>query len=80
MISGSHVLGGPHRRAGAGFSQPIVIGDGCWVGACSVILGGVTLGDGCVVGAGALVLAGNYPPNVLLAGVPAKIKKELSPE
>jgi maltose O-acetyltransferase len=77
LVSGSHVLGGHQRRAGPGLSQPIVIGDGCWVGARSLILGGAGIGAGCVVAAGAVVLAGTYPPNVLLAGVPAVLKREL---
>jgi maltose O-acetyltransferase len=80
MITGSHELGPMVRRAGKGTSRPIVIGDGCWIGARSILVGGATVGAGSVVGAGALVLAGDYPPNVLLAGVPAVIKKKLSPE
>ncbi|MGC4118197.1 MAG: hypothetical protein QM765_27335 [Myxococcales bacterium] len=80
FVTGSHELGGSFRRAGPGHSQEIVVGAGCWIGACSVILGGAKIGDGSVVAAGAIVLPGDYPPNVLLAGVPAVVKKKLPEE
>lgn len=80
LVTGSHVLGDSKRRAGDGFSEPIVIGHGCWIGARSVILGGVTIGDGCVIAAGSVVVPGEYPDHVLLSGVPAIIKKTLPSE
>ena len=75
---GSHLIGSPLRRAGAGHSQSITIGDGCWIGTSSLILGGAHVGRGTVIAAGAVVVAGTYPENVLLAGVPAKILKTYS--
>lgn len=54
---------------------PIVIGDGCFIGANSIILKGTTLGKNCVVGAGSVV-HGSFPANVIIAGNPAKIIKE----
>ena len=72
---GSHHVGSSFRRAGSGHSQSITIGDGCWIGMSSLILGGAHIGSGTVVAAGSVVLAGTYPENVLLAGVPAKIHK-----
>lgn len=55
----------------------IKIGKGCWIGAKVTILDGVTIGDNCVIAAGATVLKGVYPDYVVLAGVPAKIIKNL---
>ena len=52
----------------------IVIGDNCWIGAKVTILDGVHLGNGCVVAAGAVVTK-DFPDNVVIAGVPAKIIK-----
>ena len=36
--------------------RPISIGDGCFIGANSIILKGTILGKNCVVGAGSVVL------------------------
>ena len=58
------------------YALPIRIGNGCWIGANAVILGGVSIGDGAVVAAGAVVTK-DIPPHVLAAGVPAKVIKKL---
>lgn len=55
--------------------RPIVIGEGCFIGANSIILKGTTLGRNVVVGAGSVV-CGKFPDNVVIAGNPAKIIKE----
>lgn len=74
---GSHHLdlAGP-RMAGTGLSKPIIIGDGTWIGAGAVILGGVTLANNTVVAAGAVVTKSLNRPYSLVAGVPATICKE----
>lgn len=76
FITGSHLVGPASRRAGAGTVKSITVGDGCWIGAGSRILGGVTIGSGVVVAAGSVVTR-DVPPNTLAAGVPAVIKKNL---
>lgn len=58
--------------------KPIVIGEGCFLGANSMILKGTTLGRNVVVGAGSVV-CGTFPDNVIIAGNPAKIIKENLP-
>lgn len=75
--TGSHLidLDGPHT-AGAGFAKPIVINNGAWLGAGSLILPGVTIGEKAVVAAGAVVTA-DVPPRVLVGGVPARIIRRL---
>ena len=55
--------------------RPIVIDDGCFIGANSIILKGTTMGKNCVVGAGSVV-SGTFPDNVIVAGNPAKIVKQ----
>jgi maltose O-acetyltransferase len=75
MVTGSHLLGYGGRRAGKTMSSAINVGDGCWIGARSILLGGVELGPGCVVAAGSTVIPAVYPCNVLLAGAPAVVKK-----
>lgn len=73
---GSHLMGDSIRRAGSPTARSIRIGDGCWIGARALILGGVTIGNSSVIAAGAVVIA-NVPPNSLVAGVPARIKRVL---
>jgi acetyltransferase-like isoleucine patch superfamily enzyme len=53
----------------------IHIGSDVWIGAHSVILGGVTIGDGAIVAAGAVV-RDNIPANMIVGGVPARILGE----
>ena len=57
-------------------TNSVVIGDDIWVGANAVILPGVTIGNHSVVAAGAVVTK-DVPPHSLVAGVPAKIIKEI---
>jgi maltose O-acetyltransferase len=75
-ITASHETGWATRRCGVCVPQPIVIEDGCWIGARATILPGVTVGRGSVVAAGAVVTA-DVPPNTLVGGVPAKPIKTL---
>jgi len=56
--------------------DPIRIGNYCWIGANAVILPGVELGEGVIVGAGAVV-TNSFPDHVIIAGVPAKIIRDL---
>ena len=79
LHAGSHEPGIKGRRAGMAFGGEIKIGAGCWLGTNTTILAGVELGQGIIVAAGSVVTAGCYPNNVLLAGVPAQIKKRLKP-
>lgn len=76
FVTGSHAIGSSHRRAAEGEASPIYIGDGCWIGAYCIILGGTRIGNGCVVAAGS-VITQDVPDNMLVAGVPARIKREL---
>ena len=55
--------------------RPIRIGDGCFIGANSIILKGTTLGKNCVVGAGSVV-HGTWPDNSIIAGNPARMVGE----
>lgn len=57
-------------------NQDIKIGKGCWLGGNCTILGGANVGDGCIIAAGSVVLPGKYPSYKIMAGVPAKIKKD----
>jgi acetyltransferase-like isoleucine patch superfamily enzyme len=66
----------PARRDEAPPSQPIVLEDNVWLAARVIVLPGVTIGCNSVVGAGSVVTH-DVPPNVLSAGVPAKVIRSL---
>lgn len=55
----------------------VKIGEKCWIGMNSVILPGVNLGNNTIVAAGAVVTKSFPQGKVVLAGVPAKIVKEI---
>jgi acetyltransferase-like isoleucine patch superfamily enzyme len=54
----------------------IKIGNNVWVGWGSIILKGVTIGDNSIVAAGAVVVK-DVPSNVIVAGNPAKVIKQI---
>ena len=57
-------------------AKPVRIGDGVLVGANAVVLEGLRVGKGSVVAAGAVVVK-DVPPGVVVAGVPARIIKNV---
>jgi len=58
------------------YKGDIVIREGAWIGAKSIILSGITVGKGSVVGAGSVVTK-NIPDFCLAAGNPAKVIKKI---
>lgn len=56
---------------------PVIIGNNVWIGDKATILPGVTIGDGVIVAANSVVTH-DIPPYSMVAGVPAKIIKQLS--
>ena len=74
----NHNFADPNKRIdeqGVG-TIPVVIEDDIWIGANAVILPGVTIGHHSVVAAGAVVTK-NVPPHSLVAGIPAKVIKQI---
>lgn len=61
---------------GTTYPAPVVIGDNVWIGSNATILGGVTIGENAVVAAGAVV-SRDVPPNCVVAGVPARVVKQI---
>jgi acetyltransferase-like isoleucine patch superfamily enzyme len=78
IIAVNHVFDDPERP----FSQQgitaegIVIEDDVWLGAGAIITDGVRVGRHAVVAAGAVVTK-DVPPYTVVAGVPAKVIKEI---
>ncbi|MHA7273197.1 gamma carbonic anhydrase family protein [Arthrobacter sp. Bz4] len=55
------------------------IGDDCLIGMSATVMNGAVIGAGSLVAAGAVVLEGTQvPPRSLVAGVPAKVRRELT--
>jgi maltose O-acetyltransferase len=79
ISAATHPIDPTLRAAGAEFTAPITIGDNVWIGANATICPGVTIGNNVVVGAGAVVTK-DFPDNVVIGGVPAKVLKQIKVE
>jgi acetyltransferase-like isoleucine patch superfamily enzyme len=66
----------PLERHKIGKVGTIVIGNNCWIGNNVVILKNSKIGNNSIVAVGALV-SGEFPDNVIIGGVPAKVIKEI---
>lgn len=76
FITGSHEIGTSDRRAGKGLLFKIKVGEGCWLGARTMIVGNINIGAASIVAAGSVVTK-EVGRNHLVAGVPAKLLKNL---
>lgn len=56
--------------------KSVTLKKGCWVGANSILLPGVTIGENAVVGAGSIVTK-DVPPRSVAVGNPAKVIKQI---
>ena len=65
------------RTGAIGVNKPITIGKDCWIGAGSIIVGGVSIGDGTTIGAGSVVTR-DIPAGVLAAGNPCRVIRAAS--
>lgn len=77
FLNSTHEVGSSEKRAGKYAPMAIIVGDGCWIGANSLIMPGVTIGDGVIIAAGSVVTK-CCDSNWLYGGVPAKKIKELN--
>lgn len=66
----------PKLRREPGEIGEIKIGSNVWIGNNAIILKNTIIGDNTIVAAGAVV-SGNFPANVIIGGVPAKVIKDL---
>lgn len=58
------------------YTDPVTIGDRCWIGANVTICPGVTIGENSVIGAGSVVTK-DIPPNVIAAGNPCRVLRPI---
>jgi len=60
-------------------ARPVVLAENVWIGTNAFVGKGVSIGKNSIVGAGAIVTK-DVPENVVVAGNPAKIVKQLNPD
>lgn len=58
------------------YTDPVKIGNNCWIGANAVICPGVTIGDNSVIGAGSVVTH-DVPANTVAAGNSCRVIREI---
>jgi acetyltransferase-like isoleucine patch superfamily enzyme len=78
IVAVNHVFDDPTRPfVEQGITaQGIVIEDDVWIGSGAIITDGVRIGKGAVIAAGAVVTR-DVPPHTVVAGVPARVIKEI---
>lgn len=76
IYTAAHDLRAEARIQGWEVAKAIVIEDNVWLGGSAILLPGVTIGRNAVVGAGAVVTR-SVPANVVVAGNPARVIREI---
>lgn len=71
-----HPLNPEDRAMGMSYAFPIKVGNNVWIGGNVTVLPGITIGDNSIVGAGSVVTK-NIPSNVMAAGNPCRIIKNI---
>ncbi|TSB47766.1 sugar O-acetyltransferase [Alkalicoccobacillus porphyridii] len=74
LVTTNHPISPEERRST--YNKPIHIKSGAWIGINATIMPGVTIGRNSIVSAGAVVTK-DVEDNVIVAGVPAKVIKEI---
>lgn len=76
LDSDFHEIDPEKRIGGTPKTGKVVIEDNVWIGDRVTILKGTVIGKNSVVAAGAVV-SGEFPANVVIGGVPAKVIREI---
>jgi maltose O-acetyltransferase len=77
IYTATHPLSTEKRNSGMEYGMRVMIGHNVWIGGRVVINPGVEIGNNVVIASGAVVVR-DVPDNVLVAGNPARIIKEIS--
>ena len=59
------------------YTDPVTIGNDCWIGGNVTICPGVTIGDNTVIGTGSVVTK-DIPANCVAAGNPCRVIREIN--
>lgn len=78
-IIGSCVTIGTKQSMETGEVEVPEIGNNVIISSGAKILGGIKIGDNSIVGANAVIIE-SVPPNVIVAGIPGKIIKNIAPK
>ena len=79
ICAGTHPVSPRLRAKGLQYNKPVRICAGAWLGACCVVLPGVTVGRNSVVGAGSVVTR-SIPADCVAVGNPCRVLKHLAEE
>ena len=79
LYTATHPLDAGVRNRVVEYGKPITIGDYCWLGGNVVVNPGVTIGEGTVIASGSVVTK-DIPANVVAAGNPCRVLRELTEE
>jgi len=77
IYTSNHAIDPAERVAGGCYAKPVKIGNNVWVGGGVNINQGVTIGDNTVIGSGSVVTR-SIPANVVAAGVPCRVIREIT--
>lgn len=79
IYTAGHPLDPERRNVGLEYALPVTIGNNVWIGGGVSIMPGVTIGEGAVIG-GCAVVTRDIPANVVAAGNPARVIREITTE
>lgn len=79
IYAASHPIDPVVRTSGLECGKPVKIGNNVWIGGHSCVCPGVTIGDNVVIGAGSVVCK-DIPDNVVAAGNPCRVIREITEE
>lgn len=80
LLTGTHdgVATGQDRQGAVPDSgRDITVKEGVWIATGAIVLGPAVIGSNSIVAAGSVVI-GDVPPNVLVAGSPARVIRVLA--
>lgn len=76
IYAATHPTDAAERLTLKELAAPVSIGDNVWIGGGAIICPGVSIGANTTIGAGSVVTK-DIPPNVIAAGNPCRILREL---
>lgn len=77
FYTAGHPISAEERNKGLQFDHPISVGDNVWIGGGTRVMPGVTIGNNVVIGGGSVVTK-DIPDNVIAAGNPCRIIREIT--